>query len=184
MTSLDDIGPAFARLVDAFATREPLPAGGAAGVTSIALGVALGTKVLALTRADDGARCPLEQRLREILDRTWGAFRADCEAFECLLAALRRPRADDARGAAVQQAWRRATRVPVSVANLAAEAEALLQECTVRIKQSMAGDVEAALALVRAGRRIAESNAHENSRRLDPNSARELLAELDDRASR
>lgn len=43
----------------------------------------------------------------------------------------------------------------------------------------MRADIEAALELVRAGRRIAENNARENAKNLEPRIARELLAPLD-----
>lgn len=167
----------FKQLVGAFAARDPLPAGGAAGVTAIAMGVGLGIKVLGIS-SSDGTSDSLQQRLQELLERLTPEFATDCAAFAGLLDALRLPASDARRGVKVRDAWREATAAPVSVALGARDAESVLMECATHVKSSVRADLEAALELVATGRRIAERNARENSLRLDPDTAKALLAPL------
>ena len=167
------------KLVAAFAGPKPLPAGGAAAVTAIAMGVGLGVKVLRLScpglPLHDQTTCDLEG----LLDRLVPEFTADCRAFSTLLAALRRARNETGREADVAEAWRNATEVPIAVAVMGREAEAFLSRCTSGVKPSIRADLEAALELVRAGRHIAERNARENAQHLGPQLASQLLAPLD-----
>lgn len=171
------IDASFQQLVGAFAARDPLPAGGAAAVTAIAIGVGLGLKVLGISQPD-GKSDALSQRLEELLERLKPEFRSDCTAFAVLLDALRLPRDDVRRGTKVCDAWREATAAPVSVVLHARAAKTLLTECVAHVKSSVRADLEAALDLVESGRRIADRNARENSSRLDPDTAKELLAQL------
>lgn len=173
-----EVESAFERLVRAMAGPDALPAGGAAGITAIAMGVALGAKVI---RSSPGAPAQLgetEARLGALLERILPEFNQDCVAFERVLAAWRRPRDEATREAAIRTAWHAATDAPVAVATLAAQAESLLASCTGQVNPNLAGDLSAALELVRAGRRIAASNARENARHLDPGTARQLLDRL------
>jgi len=174
------IDAAFRTLVGAIARSEPLPAGGAAGVVAIAMGIGLGLKVVGLSQASKPELIPVGEELRTILDRLLPEFAADCDAFAGLLAALRLPREDAAREPSVQAAWRGATALPVAVAMAAGAAQALLLRCAGKVKPSMACDLVAALELVRSGRRIAVNNARENAFRLPEAEARKLLAPLVD----
>lgn len=167
----------FRHLVAAFAAPAPLPAGGAAGITAIAMGLGLGRKVLAISQPEGVAEA--DAQLRQLLDRLLPAFAADCDAFARLLECLRLARDDPQRQGRVAAAWREATAAPVAVAVLARAGEATLARLGGRVKPSVRADLEAALELVRAGGRIAERNARENAQRLQPAIARELLAGLD-----
>lgn len=168
----------FRQLVAAFAGRQPLPAGGAAGVVSVAMGVGLGLKVIDISQPS-GRLQEVRPGLAALLERIVPEFGADCAAFARLLRALRLRRDDARRAPEVGAAWREATAAPVSVAVLARDAESRLTECREHVKPSVRADLDAALDLVRAGRRIAERNAHENAARLDASIANDLLARLD-----
>ncbi len=173
-----EVDAAFRRLAAAFAGNQSLPAGGAAAVVSITMGVGLGLKVIDISNAGDH----LDQARRQLDDLLQGllpAFGADCAVFGELLEALRLPRGDAQRGLRVRDAWREATAAPVAVTLLARDAESRLRACREHIKASVRADLDAALDLVRAGQRIAERNARENASRLDAPAARELLARLD-----
>tara|TARA_R110002096_G_scaffold331130_2_gene525182 strand:- start:305 stop:853 length:549 start_codon:yes stop_codon:yes gene_type:complete len=174
-----EVEAAFRTLVDAIAGAEPLPAGGAAGVTAIAMGIGLGAKVVRISAGSAPALAGMEDQLTQVLDRVRPEFTADCDAFLSLMTALQRPRDCSDRGALVTDAWRHATALPIAVASTARDAEALLDACIGHVKTSVAGDLSAALELVRAGRRIAASNARENAQRLPPDEAKRLLATLD-----
>lgn len=169
-----DVDEAARRLIAAFVGPDPLPAGGAAGVLAVAMGAALGTKVLRLSGASDAPA-----RLERLLKRLLPQFRGDCEAFEAVLGAFRFSREDPMRECAVQDAWNRATAASVDLARISRDVEMLLAAHAGRVKRSMVGDIDASLRLVRTGRAIAVSNAKENARHLDPLEARELLERLD-----
>lgn len=158
-----EIELSFRRLVDAIAGPDSLPAGGAAGVTAIAMGAALGAKVVRLSPDRPSRLNDVEAQLDLLREHLMAEFAADCDAFTEVLAARRRPHDDPARADALQDAWGAATAAPTRVARLAADAESLLVLCTGSVNPRLAGDLTAALELVRAGRRIAEGNARENA---------------------
>lgn len=161
-----DLEPALHTLVQALAGPRALPAGGAAGVVAIAMGTALGKKVLAFSPDLPAALRPLAGQLDELLQQLLPEFAADCDAFEALLAAFALPRTDGGRSAAIQRAWQTATAAPERVATLAGKVEALLQGCSGKCNANLAGDLAAARELVRAGQQIAVANAAENARHL------------------
>ncbi|MCK5941941.1 MAG: cyclodeaminase/cyclohydrolase family protein [Planctomycetes bacterium] len=169
---------AFEQLIESFAARTPLPAGGAAGVTAIAMGLGLGLKVLAIS-CPDGEASTEQLQLRELLDRLKSEFRVDCAAFDRLLATLREPKTEAGHAERVRLAWRAAAAKPVGVAVMAREAVALLSSCRHLAKASVRADLEAARDLARTGAKIAGRNARENATRLDPDVARQVLAPLD-----
>jgi len=175
----DNLEHALNTLIGSLGGTEPVPAGGAAAVVAIAMGVALGVNMCHLSRAAAPSLIERQRRLAGVLERMRPEFAADGAAFTELLTAFRMPREDGARAQSIELAWRGATAAPVAVATAAREAELLLEGCIDQVKASMRADIEAALELVRAGRRIAENNARENAQNLESRIARELLAPLD-----
>ncbi len=173
-----EIERALRELVGAFAGPDALPAGGAAGITAIAMGVALGAKVIRLSPDAPDELREVATRLDALRDELVPEFGTDCAAFEALLAALRRPREDGDRGAVIRSAWLAATEAPVRVACLAREADTLLERCRGRTNPNLAGDLAAARELVLAGGRIAAANARENAQHLDAGDAEHLLSRL------
>ena len=163
----------FAKLIDSFVGPTPLPAGGAGGIVAISMGAALGVKVLRISQQQ-----VLADELAQILEKTKPLFHQDIEVFESLLSAFRTPRRTAGRTEKVQRAWQAATAAPVEVVTQADKIEALLSRCEGVVKQSVKGDLSAAIELTRAGRRIARANALENAANLDPTIAESTLRNL------
>jgi formiminotetrahydrofolate cyclodeaminase len=168
-----DMEKVLNHLVAEFGGPDPLPAGGAAGVTAIAMGTALGKKVLRISGLleDEAELTPL---LAELVPH----FRVDCDTFEGVLRAFQIARDDPERDRAIHSAWLAATEAPIHVAVLAARAIRALDRCKGRVKVSVQGDLESALCLIRAGHTIAENNARENAQRLDAQVAARVLSAL------
>lgn len=171
----------FRSFVGAFTADDPLPAGGSAGVASIAVGVGLARKVLTISRGggdageDVGRLCAA---LSEVAARLEVEFARDCRAFAAVIEALRMPREHDRRTACVREAWCEAVAAPVAVVELAHRARAVLEQCAVHVKRSMRADLAAALDLVACGQRIAVRNARDNAARLEVSDAERLLAPI------
>lgn len=172
-----DIDAAHRRLVAAMAGPDALPAGGAAAVATVGMGLALGHKVLRLSSGDDGSFAAPLAALEALRERLMPEFDADCAAFDQLLRALRLPRTDPSRASAVDDGWLLATAAPVRVAHLARSGDELLAQCVGKVRRPLAGDLAAALELVRAGLRIALANARENAEHLEPAERERLLAD-------
>ena len=126
-------------LLDAFASNEPLPGGGSAAAVAGALGVSLLLMVAGLPKTRSGPDVPEEAadlaeasaRLRPLRNRLVELVDLDTQAYRSLIAALRLPKGSDeertARTAAVQEATRAATEVPLET----------MREC----QQALAGSV-------------------------------------------
>jgi len=112
-------------LLDAFASNEPVPGGGAAAALAGSLGVSLHlmaaglpkTRTMAPEEAADLAEAsarlrPLRESLIELMDR-------DSDAYRGVMTALRLPKETDAEKAArrqaIQEGMREATAVPLDV---------------------------------------------------------------------
>lgn len=119
-------------LLDAFSSPDPTPGGGSAAALMGALGAALLAMVAGLPKtrsglpaertALDAARADLlrlQDTLRDLVDR-------DAAAYDLVVAAFRRPKGTDdekaRRAAAIQDAMRVATEVPVETYEAAVEA--------------------------------------------------------------
>ncbi len=169
-----DVTASFRRLTQAFLGPDPLPAGGAAGITALASGIAVGAKVLRLSQPD----APEIAVLAALVHDLEAEFTADCTAFAELLAALALPRDADGRRTRIAAGWRAATEAPVRVASIAAQAARALDAVAEQIKPAVRGDLAAAQRLIDSGSDIAVANARENARHLEPAVADELLAGL------
>lgn len=177
-SATDSADRACRELVAALGGPDATPAGGAAGVATIAMGVALATKVLRFTPALPAELAEIGPRLDVLLAQLLPEFVVDCRAFTHLLGAFRLPRDDPDRAGVVRAAWVAATEAPVRVAVLAHDVDGLLARCVGRVNPNLAGDLAAARELVGAGQRIAIANARENAQRLPPEVAAGLLQRL------
>lgn len=105
-----------AQLLDAFASGEPLPAGGSASALAGAAGVSLLLKVTTTAGADRRAYGRLEA-LHRIRDELITLVDRDPDAYADVLAARRMPRATEQDAAArkerIAEAMRQATGVPL-----------------------------------------------------------------------
>ena len=111
------------------ASAEPVPGGGSASALSGALAAALAGMVANLTAGKKGYErwhADMETvavKADELMRDLMAAVDADAAAFDGVMAAFRMPKASDtqraARAAAIQDAFKTATRTPLSVAEKA-----------------------------------------------------------------
>jgi formiminotetrahydrofolate cyclodeaminase len=159
-------------LLTAFSSTDPTPGGGSAAALASAVGAALLMMVarlpktrsgsdeehLALTKAN-AALAVLGKRLTDAID-------ADTAAYDQVVAAYKLPKgtADEqsARKAAIQEALRAATEVPLGVIRLSAAALDQAVGVAAVGHRAAASDVGVAVALLRAGMRGARLNVDIN----------------------
>lgn len=164
-TPLDD-------LLARFASADPTPGGGSAAALGAAVGVSLLMMVAGLPKtksnADEekaalasarGALAGLQSDLAAAIDE-------DTAAYDEVVAAYRRPKGSEAeqadRKAAIQQAMRHATDVPLRVMRLAASALERAQVVAEHGHRAAASDAGVAIALLSAGLEGARLNVATN----------------------
>jgi len=161
------------QLLTAFSSSDPTPGGGSASALSAALGASLLMMVAALPKTRTGADTerPLladaAAALGGIRARLTDAIDADAAAYDRVVAAYKLPKqsADEqaARKAAIQQALRDATDVPLDVMRMAAAAIGHARTIAANGHRAAASDVGVAAALLRAGLRGAALNIDINA---------------------
>jgi methenyltetrahydrofolate cyclohydrolase len=159
-------------LLDAFSSPDPTPGGGSASALAGAVGASLLMMVAGLPKtrtAADAERTALNDAAAALNDtrtRLTSAIDADAGAYDAVVAAYKRPKAtadeQAARKAAVQQALRAATDVPLDVMRLAAAAINHARTIAANGHRAAASDVGVATALLRAGLRGAALNVDIN----------------------
>jgi len=159
-------------LLTAFSSSDPTPGGGSASALASAVGASLLMMVAGLpktrTGSDDdrAALTPAAGVLADIRNRLTDAIDADTAAYDQVVAAYKLPKssADEqsARKAAIQQALRAATDVPLSVVRLSAAALEEAVTIAAHGHRAAASDVGVAVALLRAGTRGARLNVEIN----------------------
>ena len=160
-------------LLSAFGSSEPTPGGGSASALASAVGASLLMMVAGLpkTRAgsaeDRAALTAAAGALAGIRASLTGAIDADTAAYDQVVAAYRLAKASAAeqaaRTAAIQQALRAATEVPLGVVRLSAAALAEAVAVARHGHPNAASDVGVAVALLRAGARGARLNVAINT---------------------
>ncbi|MCU1385878.1 MAG: methenyltetrahydrofolate cyclohydrolase [Acidobacteria bacterium] len=155
-------------LLDAFSSSDPTPGGGSAAALASAVGASLLLMVAALPKTRNGSdedRAALTKAtgaLADVRERLTAAIDADTTAYDQVVAAYKRPKgsADEqsARQAAIQQALRAATDVPLGVVHLSAAALTEAIAVAGHGHRAAASDVGVAVALLRAGARGAALN--------------------------
>jgi len=148
-------------LLAAFSSPDPTPGGGSASALASAVGASLLMMVSRLPKTRTGAaneRAALEAAhgtLVDIRDALAAAVDADTAAYDQVVSAYKLPKASpdeqQSRKAAIQEALRGATDVPLQV--MRASAAALREADTVAAHghSGAASDVGVAIALLRAG---------------------------------
>ena len=161
-----------AGLLSALASPDPTPGGGTAAAIVAALGTSLLVMVTGLAKSksntDDekaalgGARSALEPittRLTQLAD-------ADTEAFNAVMAAYRLPKATDdekvMRSAAIQEALRAATVVPLDTLRACADAIDCGRAVAAHGNRSASSDVGVAIGLLKAAANGAAANVRIN----------------------
>jgi len=146
-------------LLSAFAAAEPTPGGGSACATASAIGVALLTKAALVAGVPHHRLAGIEAQLANAIDE-------DAKAYGDVMMARRQPRDTeqerDRRTAAIQQALRHATDVPLTIMRLSAEALDEAHTLAPRIHRSTVADAFVAIMLLRAGFDGARTTVHAN----------------------
>ena len=119
-------------LLDAFASNEPVPGGGSAAALAGAMGVSLLLMVAGLAKTRTGAPeeaadlAEASARLRPLRDELLSLVDSDSAAYQSVVAAMRLPKDSEAqkqaRRAAIQEAMRAATDVPLQTMRVCQQA--------------------------------------------------------------
>jgi len=159
-------------LLAVFSAPTPTPGGGSAAALASAVGASLLTMVASLpkTRAgtddDRAALASAASALAGIRRQLTEAIDADTAAYDQVVGAYKRPKGSPeelaARKAAIQQALRAATDVPLGVVRLSAAALEQAKTVAAHGHRAAASDVGVAVALLRAGVRGARLNIESN----------------------
>lgn len=162
------------QLLDAFASNDPLPAGGSAAAMVGAIGTSLLLMVATLPRTRSGAvdettvLAEAAVRLRPLRDELAALVERDSESYAALLAAIRAPHATDEersrRHEEIVAATRIATEVPLSTMRASAMALGTAVVIARNGSRAASGDVAAAVELLvgavhAAGRSVAANLA-------------------------
>jgi formiminotetrahydrofolate cyclodeaminase len=160
-------------LLAAFSSPDPTPGGGSASALAAAIGASLLMMVAGLPKTrsgDDDERTALSAAaaaLDGIRARLTDAIDADAGAYDGVVAAYKLPKAtadeQAARKAAIQQALRAATDVPLDVMRMSAAAIDQAKTVAANGHRAAASDVGVATALLRAGLRGAAMNIDINA---------------------
>ena len=159
-------------LLTAFSSSDPTPGGGSAAALASAVGASLLVMVAGLPKTRTGSdedRAALRAAsavLTDLRERLTQAIDADTSAYDQVVAAYKMPKASadeqSARKAAIQQALRAATDVPLGAVRLSAAALDQAAAVAAHGHRAAGSDVGVAVALLRAGLRGARLNVEIN----------------------
>jgi glutamate formiminotransferase len=158
-------------LLHSVAAPTPTPGGGSVAALGGALGAALGEMVsgIALKKSDADKRARLtemRQRLTSLRTELAEAFHDDAASYDAVMAALALPKTSEAeketRRAALAQANKGATIVPLRVAKKSLEVARLLAELRGLVSANMASDVTVGLKMARTATEGAIANVRIN----------------------
>ena len=159
-------------LLTAFSSADPTPGGGSASALSSAIGASLLMMVAGLAKTRNGsgedraALTAAAAALAEIRAGLSGAIDADSDAYDRVVAAYKMPKASaaeqSARTAAIQQALRAATDVPLGVMTMSALALEQANAVARHGYQSARSDIGVAIGLLSAGAAGARLNVDVN----------------------
>jgi glutamate formiminotransferase / formiminotetrahydrofolate cyclodeaminase len=147
--------------VDEVSRDTPAPGGGSVAALAGALGAALGGMVanLSIGKGEYDDRydelCALAERAQELKDALIRAVDEDTQAFDAVIAGMRMPQDTEeekaARGEAIQEGYKAATRVPLATVELCRDA---LEVCLSMVRMApkdMMSDVGMGALAARAG---------------------------------
>lgn len=160
--------------LDAVASREPAPGGGAVSAITTASAAALAAMA---ARFATGELAELAGRADELRARVAPLADADATAYSAVLAAYRLPRDQPDRGRRITETLRQAALVPLRIAETGAQVATLAAELAKQGNPNLLGDAQAAVLLADSATRAAAGLVRINVRlgELDA----ELLAAAD-----
>jgi methenyltetrahydrofolate cyclohydrolase len=160
-------------LLDRFSSTDPTPGGGSASALASAVGASLLMMVSGLPKTrsgsdeDRGALDGASSVLARLRTELTAAIDTDTAAYDQVVAAYKMPKASadeqSARKAAIQQALRAATDVPLGVMRSSAAALTEAVRVAAHGHRAAASDVGVAIVLLRAGARGARLNVEINT---------------------
>lgn len=158
--------------LDAFAATDPTPGGGSASAMAGAMAASLLAMVSGMTKTRTNAiaeREALDEANGEIVklrDQLTGLIDRDADAYDLVVAAFRKPKGTDeekaTRKAAIQDATRVATEIPLETMQACAALIRLESVVAANGNQNAASDVHVAGLLARAALKGAQSNVEIN----------------------
>ena len=177
-----DWSEAGVRVAEALASTAPTPGGGSAASIAGAMGCGLGEMAVGISLESkklDPANKPALEAIRAGLTaaRTrLGALAAeDSAAFDMVMAALKLPKDDPGRPAAVQRALDEAAQIPLETARVAARAFDQAREAGPLCSPKVASDAACAAHLLAAAVKSAVENVRINTAGLKDKAAAAML---------
>ncbi len=159
--------------IDALANTDPTPGGGSAAGISGAMGCALASMAIGISlrskKLDEAKRPPLKalnKKLGALKTALQNCVGEDAASYDAFMAALKIPKDNPARKAAMQGALEHAAQVPLKTARLAAEALAAL-EYKDGISAHVISDYKSARYQLEAAIRCAAENVFINAESLE-----------------
>jgi formiminotetrahydrofolate cyclodeaminase len=159
-------------LLDAFASADPTPGGGSASALAGSIASALLSMVASMPKSKTNAvaeREALDEANTEIVKlqaQLVGLVDRDADAYDLVVAAFRKPKTTDAdkaaRKAAIQDATRVATEVPLETMGACAALLKIAETVRANGNSNAASDVSVAIELARAGLKGARFNVDIN----------------------
>lgn len=176
--------------LDELASKAPTPGGGGAAAIMGAMGAALVSMFCHLTlgkkgyEAVDGEMRQVLQRAEQLRAELAAMVKTDADAFDRVMSAYRLPKDTDAqkqvRSAAIQEALRSATDVPMACARCCAEVIRLSRDAAERGNRNVVSDAGVAVMGAYAGLKSAALNVYINTGRIDDASfSQARVAELE-----
>ncbi|MFA6091595.1 MAG: glutamate formimidoyltransferase [Elusimicrobiota bacterium] len=170
------------RMCEAFANTDPTPGGGSAAAVSGALGCALGQMAVGISsgskKIDETRRKALEAARHEFCGMRQQLQRLaleDATSFDLVMAAVKLPKEDPLRPAALAQALDAAAQVPLRTAQTALEALRKARSAAPLAVGTVASDMACSAHLLRAAVSCALENVRINISSLkDPAAAQRL----------
>lgn len=175
------------RFLEAMASKDPTPGGGAAAAIAGATGAALIAMVGRLTLGKPGFE-DLEERMRALVDRA-DAARAefialgdrDAASFEAVMSAFRMPKGTDvekaSRAEAIQRGLEHAAAVPLEIARRAVDLMELAEDATAMGNPNASSDGMSAAGMLLASVIAARANVEINASALRDEARRDALLE-------
>ena len=175
---------AGAKLAEALASTDPTPGGGSAACAAGAMGCGLGEMAVGISlnsKKLDVAKKPaleaLKSRFGGARSRLVELAGEDAASFDRVMAAMKLPKEDPARPAAIQKALEGAAQVPLETARLAAKAFSDAREAAPLCTPHVASDAACAAHLLTAAVRCAVENVRINTSALKDRAAAKRLDE-------
>jgi glutamate formiminotransferase/formiminotetrahydrofolate cyclodeaminase len=171
--------------LDELASDSPAPGGGSVSALAASMGAGLAAMVALLSHTKKGFESKQEKldaiatRAQALKDRLLAAVDADTAAFDRLLDAMRLPKDDPARDAAIAEATIAATEVPLGVLESCPEVIELCREVGRIGLQASLSDAGVGAQMARAAAAGAYQNVCINLAQLDSKRRVPLLARAD-----